>query len=543
MGDFNWKIYRELNPDLGKNGFKTEKQLIHHWNIFGKNEMRISKVNDITCDFNWETYKRFNDDLEMCGIKSKIDIEFHWIKHGINEGRKYKENENIINIDNNFNWKVYKDLNIDLRRKKFTEANYKQHYIENKNDVKRLKTVYDLYPDFDPIKYLEYNDNLRDIGIINNYDLEEHWVLYGRKQGLIYKKEQETIASFHVLIATIGRKTLNHILRSLIPQLSVIDFLTIVYDGPETTQNIGEIESLIKKFKCKINIIIEPVNLGYWGHSIRNKYNNLKGDFIMHGDDDDFYPPNIFDKLRKICNNKDSIYIFKFEGYDMDIFSEEFEHGTIGTPSGVIPMKYNDKSEWKFKYGGDCLFYSGLESKYGEKFIFVPEYIYTVRNTSKLIWNWEIYKLVNPYLNLPNNEAEYTNHWVNIGYKDGLPFQVTDIYIEFKWENHILNKNDTKLTVELRWLNDNIIDWHMYRELNADLLKLTKEKQIMEHWYNCGYKEKRMVKVTDLTPDFDWKAYNLLNEDLGKAGLIKQCDIELHWVRHGIKEGRKYRLN
>ncbi|QKF94629.1 glycosyltransferase [Fadolivirus algeromassiliense] len=557
MDSFDWKIYRELNQDLMNAGFNTEKLIMDHWNKHGKYENRKTKVTDLTNDFNWKTYLELNSDLLKIGIINKTDVEIHWIRHGIKEGRKYKNNDNTTKSSDNttkssdnttkssdnttkFNWKIYKDINIDLRRQGLkSEDEYTNHYKENINNKTRIKYIYDLYNDFNHLKYLEYNKNLKDNNIVNKNDLEEHWILHGRKEGFLYKEQSKSL-SFHVLISTIGRMTLVHTLKSLVNQLTVSDYLTIVYDGKENTGNIKYIEKLVQKFKCKVKILVEPNNLGYWGHSIRNKYNILDGDFVMHGDDDDFYPADIFDKLRKICNNTDFIYIFKFEGHTSEIYSEEYTHGTIGTPSGVIPTKYNNQSNWGLVYGGDCMFYQGLESKFGNRFIFIPEYIYIVNITSKLIWNWEIYKLLNPSLNL-QNENECVNHWKSIGYKSGLPFRTTDIFPDFKWQDNLNDNMRDKLEIEKDWLEKHSFNWVIYKELNSDLSNLQSDIEVIAHWYNVGYNENRKYKITDQISDFDWLMYKKFNPDLEKAGLTSKFDIELHWLRHGSKEGRNYK--
>ena len=60
-----------------------------------------------------------------------------------------------------FNWKVYKYLNSDLKLS--TPEEYEEHYLNNKkikkNKDRRKSSVYDLYPDFNPIIYRKnYSD-------------------------------------------------------------------------------------------------------------------------------------------------------------------------------------------------------------------------------------------------------------------------------------------------------------------------------------------------------------------------------------------------
>ena len=112
--------------------------------------------------------------------------------------------------------------------------------------------------------------------------------------------------TFNVLIATIGRSTLERQLRSLVPQLFPEDVLTIVFDGLQ-------IQSLnvFKEFKCTVILYSEPVALGWWGHGIRNKYASLlqKTDFVLHGDDDDVYTSNALSDCRARCVSLTTLYV------------------------------------------------------------------------------------------------------------------------------------------------------------------------------------------------------------------------------------------
>ena len=52
-----------------------------------------------------------------------------------------------------------------------------------------------------------------------------------------------------------------------------------------------------------------------------------------------------------------------------------------------------------------------------------------------------------------------------------------------------------------------------------------------------------MKKESSIPPDFDWKIYLQLNHDLTKNGLCNQQQAETHYLKHGIDEGRIYRLD
>jgi hypothetical protein len=168
--------------------------------------------------------------------------------------------------------------------------------------------------------------------------------------------------TFNILIATVGRPTLQNMLNSLSPQLSEDDCLTVVFDGKSQIPT----EFNFTNFRCKVNLFYEPVALGYWGHGIRNKYADLleRRDFIMHGDDDDLYVDKVFNKIRNTCVDKESLYVFKFL-YKLKPWPEihRMKEGSIGTPCGIIPYNLNNKGRWLNRFGGDGSFYEQISEQ------------------------------------------------------------------------------------------------------------------------------------------------------------------------------------
>ena len=185
------------------------------------------------------------------------------------------------------------------------------------------------------------------------------------------------MTSFNILIATIGRPTLQNMLNSLKDQLKEQDCITIVFDGVDS---IPEFD--ISNFKCKINQYNEPNSLGYWGHGIRTKYSCLidKKDFVLHADDDDTYLPYVFDNLRNICLDKDSLYIGKMITACRRILPEtnEIKRNNIGTPCGIIPYNINKHTIWPFEWGGDGMFYEEI-SKKSNQISYLDVILYKVR--------------------------------------------------------------------------------------------------------------------------------------------------------------------
>ena len=188
------------------------------------------------------------------------------------------------------------------------------------------------------------------------------------------------MVSLQVLIATVGRITLQRMLDSLSPQLQEQDCLTLVFDGHDKIPEFN-----LTRFKCEIKQYFEPIALGYWCHAIRNKYSSLleKRDFVMHADDDDIYLPNAFEQLRNLCIDKSILYISRmtlnYGGEPIPrLWDNSLWTGNIGTPCGIIPYNLNLQGDWAEGYGGDCKFYESLQ-KTGVNIQFLDNIIYIVR--------------------------------------------------------------------------------------------------------------------------------------------------------------------
>jgi hypothetical protein len=178
--------------------------------------------------------------------------------------------------------------------------------------------------------------------------------------------------SFHILIATIGRPSLQAMLDSILPFLTPVDHLTIVFDGVEPT-------NLHIETKGRVHLRREETALGSFGHAIRNKYAPLleRTDFVMHADDDDTYTPGAFDALRMLCIHPDTLYIARMQIVNSRIIPEddEIRDSNVGTPNGIVPYDLNLKGTWGLKFGGDFSYYSDIKAA-ASKIVFLTPVIY-----------------------------------------------------------------------------------------------------------------------------------------------------------------------
>ena len=186
--------------------------------------------------------------------------------------------------------------------------------------------------------------------------------------------------SLHILIATTGRPHIFGMLASL-SDLETTDFVTIVFDGFNDEDFIKAVIMYADRILlCTVFTFIEyPVALGFFGHGVRNRYNQLQGDFVMHVDDDDIVLPGSIEKIKSTCTNTNIVYIFRMRNKDSSSVvwnsKNKLRLGDIGTPCGVIPTWINAMGRWGLTYGGDFMFYTSIVP-HADEVIFVDFFTY-----------------------------------------------------------------------------------------------------------------------------------------------------------------------
>lgn len=197
--------------------------------------------------------------------------------------------------------------------------------------------------------------------------------------------------SLHFLLPTIGRKSIFNMLHSLKKQLQPQDYITVIFDAKDQNRVFNKVKAKLAQFPCKTNLIFEEKNLGYWGHNIRNKYNALPGDFVLHCDDDNTYTNNSLSMIRKICSDPTKLYIFRIQVNSKILWTTPgIKISCIDTSNGVIPTSYNTLSSWKPRYGGDYDFYCTLSQNIPPANItFVDFVIHKIRQKRSLKYNLE----------------------------------------------------------------------------------------------------------------------------------------------------------
>jgi hypothetical protein len=91
--NFNWEIYREINPDLIRAGLNTKQQIETHYKTYGIREKRKISVNQICPGFNPSVYRNNYSDLKNL---NDTQVCLHWLRNGRKEGRSYITKNAII---------------------------------------------------------------------------------------------------------------------------------------------------------------------------------------------------------------------------------------------------------------------------------------------------------------------------------------------------------------------------------------------------------------------------------------------------------------
>jgi hypothetical protein len=122
-------------------------------------------MDNLPQDFNWKNYLTLNVDLNFTTEEECVK---HFLHHGIFENRIY-----IFNIPEDFNWKTYLDLNPDLLEKCTDKYSAINHYIKYGRNEKRKYYINlkDRFREicFNNINYIR-NIDLPDFKIKNTYE-------------------------------------------------------------------------------------------------------------------------------------------------------------------------------------------------------------------------------------------------------------------------------------------------------------------------------------------------------------------------------------
>jgi FkbM family methyltransferase len=354
-----------------------------------------------------------------------------------------------------------------------------------------------------------------------------------------FASENNIIPTFHILIATNGRYSLINLLDSLRDQLTKNDAITIVFDGPDAYKNSNYNDSWIKNHISQINIIIEPSNLGYWGHPIRNKYVSLlnpKTTFIMHADDNKFYLPNSFDKLRKLCINPNTLYIAKIIVENSIVIPRQNKiiRGDIDTAAGIIPFDIAPQGIWKNEYGGDFSYYDTLQHNINN-ITFLDTIIYTKIDVEKFNDTELLNELISYNLKYVDENNNIINHLKEETIEQLFAIKYIkpdDVVLELGARygtvscivNKILNNKNNLVSVEPDKNVWNALDLNLTNnKCNTNLVKGFISKQLLS-LNNNGYGSTQQVDYNTTTPNYTLDQIKEKYKILNFTVLIVDCE-------------------
>ena len=193
---FDWKQYLHNYPDLTANGINNKEKSLAHWNLHGKKEGRTYnkiKNNDINDkniynenNFDWKRYLNMNVDLYKNGVRNKYQAWNHWLFHGQFEGRKYFH-LNATEYDK-FDWERYIKNNADLSHNITKKDDAWYHWVHHGKEEGRSYFSNDQNEnEYDNFNWKNYVFNYGDLsGIKNKDDAWYHWIHHGKEEGRSY---------------------------------------------------------------------------------------------------------------------------------------------------------------------------------------------------------------------------------------------------------------------------------------------------------------------------------------------------------------------
>jgi hypothetical protein len=143
----------------------------------------INNFDKIPNDFDWKTYLDLNIDLN--NLKTKEQAINHYLNYGFNEKRRYSRNNlPSVVLPNDFDWKTYLDLNHDLN-KLTTKEEALNHYLNYGFDENRIYSRAKLPPaNFNWKIYLDLNPDLNKLK--TKEEVINHYLNYGINENRSY---------------------------------------------------------------------------------------------------------------------------------------------------------------------------------------------------------------------------------------------------------------------------------------------------------------------------------------------------------------------
>ena len=240
--DFNINLYKYFNNIKSNDFISIIFEFEYQINIDSTIIYSINSFYKKYQNFKKQIYESYND-LNNYNEEELI-LHFHII--GLKENLIYNDNFKELNIKNNFNTKIYKNLNKDLE--KLNEKELMTYFYKNKDKDDRIYSIesfYNKYSSYDfSIKSRKYNFNLFSDNDNLNKLSEEDKIIYFMNVGIYkyLKKQNKNI---------VGRNVVNNIYEVLIDLKNITRDnlqrgISLIIRAKNEEQNIKEcIESVV----------------------------------------------------------------------------------------------------------------------------------------------------------------------------------------------------------------------------------------------------------------------------------------------------------
>ena len=259
--------------------------------------------NYIPNDFNWKTYLKLNMDLPR--HYNENDCKIHYLNHGKKESRVYKKGLHHF-LPADFYWKTYYIINSDLPCN-FSKKDCILHYITHgKKENRAYKLSIDILKDYDLFYYgksrseIQQIDMMKNMSINNNNLIDMSSIIVADKKNDFYQCLHSDSIIYTRLFNNksnnlfLQYKIDNNILNSLNDFILIIDFQN---GGGGTTFFLN---TIVSKYKYNQTFLIARNYDGMLDLNINeeyeliNKYNN---------DESLIFLENYKDKISKIFIN------------------------------------------------------------------------------------------------------------------------------------------------------------------------------------------------------------------------------------------------
>jgi len=396
-------------------------------------------------------------------------------------------NINNIIVPDDFDPKIYKELNGDLRH--LTDLEATVHYSE--------------------VGHLEKR----------NYNLNYSVYVYccGKSGSSTLKKTfaENGYNSLHCH----NSETYNDIMSSTKLNPNVFD---IIEQSMINNKHVTIIDSYRNPIERKISSFFE----NYRGHNVTARRDEVTGvqtyeyDDIIKQLDEQCYYLEQYDSINEVL---DYFNLPRFTSFDFVKKYNIVQYKNVT----IIKLRFEDINEW-----GNI-----LSEIFGKPITIFNEnmsdnkkyaYIYNIVKNNYTI-SLDMLEYIEHYYpefriyNDPESQEKYINYWTS--------------------RTHLMSRE--YLPIDFNWTVYNELNADLREIVDGQSVYFDEEKSKI-HYIRHGYSEGRQYKIR-LPEDFNWIMYNKLNEDLhniinGEYVYINENQSKQHYIRHGYSEGRQYKI-